>query len=213
MRLFKFLKSDRKSPYSGYEYPPPGAWTSEIHGAPVKYRRGYHLARPRDLSQWIDTELWVAEIREPARSVECHDCVLTTSSIRLVELIDEWDLETMAIFTRDCVERARFAVNHINHAIHRGNVSKAAFAATAAAAAKDAAACVKAAINAVSDLNAAAYAEAARDVVVACANAAAANAYTDADGKPPAAYHAAYVAEQRWQSRKICELLDLEWED
>jgi hypothetical protein len=61
MIAYKFLRSGRTGPVSGFRWPGPGVWE---HAEPdmVACRRGIHACRISDLPWWLAEELWEIEL-------------------------------------------------------------------------------------------------------------------------------------------------------
>jgi len=64
MIAYKFLRSGRIGPFSGYRWPEPGAWVDASGTDPC--RRGVHACRTADLPWWLADELWEIELVDSA---------------------------------------------------------------------------------------------------------------------------------------------------
>ena len=80
----------------------PGEWMPEITGL-VPGRRGYHVATPGQLVDWLGPELFEAECRGEHIA---HGNVHVFGEARLVRRIDAWNDQTARLFGADCAERA-----------------------------------------------------------------------------------------------------------
>ena len=61
MIAYKFLRSGRIGPFSGFQWPEPGVW---VRASPdlVACQRGIHACRPSHLPWWLADELWEIEL-------------------------------------------------------------------------------------------------------------------------------------------------------
>lgn len=100
MIAYKFLLSDRSSPFSGVRWPAEG-WI-EAEGALVPCRNGIHACRVRDLPYWLTDELWQVELDG---DVIEHELKLVARRARLERRIDAWDDEARRAFIRMCLSR------------------------------------------------------------------------------------------------------------
>src|SRR5690606_8414079 len=104
--LFKVL--DGLSPVHGGvgRYPGVGRWTRHLDPQqlqPCVY--GYHLARGKQVLNWLAPDLYVAEPCPDHQPVDDgHE--LVTCRVRLVRRLDRWDETTARLFAADCVEAA-----------------------------------------------------------------------------------------------------------
>jgi hypothetical protein len=100
MRAYKFLAEGATGVLSGFDWP-VGEWVT-VEGELVPTRRGVHACRRRDLSHWLDEELWEVEL--DGEVLEQERLVLARSG-RLVERVDRWTPEVAAEFAHAAVER------------------------------------------------------------------------------------------------------------
>lgn len=100
MLAYKFLSRGAVGLYSGFRWP-VGEWV-EIEGPLVPSRRGIHACRLRDLSHWIDDELWLAELEGGVLEAER---MIVASRGRLVEPVPFWNAELAREFARASVAR------------------------------------------------------------------------------------------------------------
>ena len=99
---YKFLSEGTVGLYSGFRWP-VGEWVET--GRPlIESVNGIHACRVRDLPNWIDDELWTAELA--GETVERDTMVMATRG-RLVGRIEGWTQETAQAFADDCARQAR----------------------------------------------------------------------------------------------------------
>jgi hypothetical protein len=105
MLVYKFLRSGRIGPFSGFHWP-EGEWVDA--GGTELCVRGVHACRSADLPYWITAELWEIEldgaVREEPRK-------LVAERGRLVRRIEAWDAAAGRRFAEACAERARERAN------------------------------------------------------------------------------------------------------
>ncbi|MBI5250755.1 MAG: hypothetical protein HY912_14790 [Desulfomonile tiedjei] len=108
--LFKFLLSNRFGHFScvkslaKWEVPSqdlPGTWMPKIAGKLVPCQTGYHLARKKDLIEWIGPLLYVAE---PRGQLTPSDRKVVASEVRLLFRVETWNDRTARLFAADCAE-------------------------------------------------------------------------------------------------------------
>jgi len=97
---YKFLAEGATGVLSGFSWP-IGRWVT-VDGELVPTRRGVHACRARDLSHWIDEELWAVEL--DGELLE-HDRLVVARSGRLVERIETWTPALAGEYARAAVER------------------------------------------------------------------------------------------------------------
>ena len=61
MIAYKFLRSGRTGPFSGFRWPAPGVWVHADRSM-IACKRGIHACRVRDLPWWLAEELWEIEL-------------------------------------------------------------------------------------------------------------------------------------------------------
>jgi hypothetical protein len=107
-KLHKFLKNG-KAPFADIEYSlpvknsdgtwTPGKWMPEVKGELAICDNGYHLARPADLLQWLDDELYEAEYRGDRID---GDNKVVVRQARLLRRIEAWNPRTARLFACWC---------------------------------------------------------------------------------------------------------------
>jgi hypothetical protein len=126
---FKFLARGAVSPFTGFHWPPPGAWVR------VKDDRAdawVHACRPGDLPHWLDEELWRVELEEPVREARYQ---VAAPGARLVGRVAEWDEGLARAYARACALRARdLAIPHLEPAAREALSAPTELQAIAAAA-------------------------------------------------------------------------------
>lgn len=105
MIAYKFLRPGRVGPFSGVRWPEPGTWL-DAAGEGRACDGRVHACRVEDLPDWIDGELWRAELDGDV-GVDCGKLVAARG--RLVEQVARWDAELMTRFAEACALRARDA--------------------------------------------------------------------------------------------------------
>jgi len=105
-RLFKALDGLRPVHGGDGRYPGVGRWTRHLDPQqlqPCVY--GYHLARGKQVLNWLAPDLYVAEPCPDHQPVDDgHE--LVTCRVRLVRRLDRWDKTTARLFAADCAEAA-----------------------------------------------------------------------------------------------------------
>jgi hypothetical protein len=100
---YKFLRSDGRSVFSGFDWPLPAAGPGAWVEAPVDpCRSGIHACRTSHLPHWAGSVLYEVEL--DGRIEEDGD-KLTAERGRLVRRIRQWD-EQRDAYTRMCADRA-----------------------------------------------------------------------------------------------------------
>jgi hypothetical protein len=61
MIAYKFLRSARTGPFSGFRWPEPGVWV-HAEGDMSACRQGIHGCQTKDLPWWLADELWEIEL-------------------------------------------------------------------------------------------------------------------------------------------------------
>ena len=100
MIAYKFLLSDRSSPFSGVRWPAEG-WF-ESNGPLVLCRSGIHACRARDVAYWLTEYLWQVELDGEVIESELK---VVARRARLVRSIEAWDVESRRAFIRMCLRR------------------------------------------------------------------------------------------------------------
>ena len=80
-----------------------GKWMPEVTGPVVPCSNGYHLARRKDLIEWLGPVIWIAEGN--------GDCVKDDFKVvyrraRLISRVEHWNDISARLFAADCAERA-----------------------------------------------------------------------------------------------------------
>lgn len=94
---YKFTRSGRRSPFSGFVWP-VGEWV-EAEGPVALCRNGVHACRLEVLPRWVDDELWTVELDDVE---EEHDGVLVARRGRLLERVEAWNEEIARELARSC---------------------------------------------------------------------------------------------------------------
>ena len=209
----------------------PGKWMPKITGL-VPGQRGYHVAAPGQLIDWLGPELWEVECR--GEHID-HGDKHVFSEARLVRQLNGWNDRTARLLAADCAARVLHLFEYCcpgDMRPHRAIDVARAFAAGRAtvedlAAARDAAkaAAERAARDApwdavwdaawdagwaatrAADGRAAwaAASAAARDAAFAAARAAA--GWASGDAAWAATWDAAWDAARKWQTRRLFQLI------
>lgn len=112
--LFKCLGADGRAPMGTGRWSlptkradgtwEPGEWMPKIAGPLVTCSKGYHLTRLDHLSEWLNEEIYEAEVAPGATVVEA-DGKIVVSSARLLRRFETWTPKTARLFAADCAER------------------------------------------------------------------------------------------------------------
>lgn len=108
-RAYKFLAHGARGRFSEFEWPRPAGGPGEwVDAGPVlaDCAQGVHACRVQNLLDWIDDELWVAELDG---EVFERESMLVAQRGRLLERVEAWGAETQHAFAEACVWRARDA--------------------------------------------------------------------------------------------------------
>ncbi|MBV8749528.1 MAG: hypothetical protein JO103_07425 [Candidatus Eremiobacteraeota bacterium] len=102
MIAYKFLRSGRIGPFSGFPWPEPGEW---VHAEPnlVACRRGIHACRISDLPWWLADELWEVELYG---RVQVDEHKIFAPGGRLRSQIEEWTSACAQEYADACAWRA-----------------------------------------------------------------------------------------------------------
>ena len=115
MIAYKFLRSGRMGPFSGFGWPEPGTWV-RAESDTAACRRGIHACRIRDLPWWLADELWEIEL-EGRVQVDEHKILAPAG--RLCSQIDDWTPECAQEYADACAWRAQSrAVQALTRAGH-----------------------------------------------------------------------------------------------
>jgi hypothetical protein len=103
MIAYKFLRSGRIGPFSGFGWPEPGVW---VHAALdlVACRRGIHACRPSDLPWWLADELWEIELDGDVQPDE-HKIIAPAGRLR--SQVDAWTAACAQEYADACAWRAQ----------------------------------------------------------------------------------------------------------
>jgi hypothetical protein len=116
MIAYKFLRSGRIGPFSGFRWPEPGTWVRAVDVAAC--RHGVHACRLEDLPWWLADELWVIELADRPEIAE-HKVV--ASAGRLVGRVEPWTASCAQEYADACAWRGRDrAVQALTAAGHTG---------------------------------------------------------------------------------------------
>jgi hypothetical protein len=103
MMAYKFLRSVRTGPFSGFRWPEPGQWV-RASGDLARCRVGVHACRTPDLPWWLADELWEIELDGAAHADERK---LVAPAGRLLTRVEEWTPECAQEYANACAWRAR----------------------------------------------------------------------------------------------------------
>ena len=106
MIAYKFLSPGAVAPFTRRVWPQPGptgagAW---LDAPDDRAEHGVHACRVRDLSFWLESELWRVELDDPLHEGPRQ---IIGSRGRLLERIWRWDEEGSRSFAEACAWRAR----------------------------------------------------------------------------------------------------------
>jgi len=201
MIAYKFLRSGRTGPFSGFQWPEPGEWVhANRHMAAC--RRGIHACRIIDLPWWLADELW--EIELDGR-VQVDEHKVFAPAGRLRAQIERWTPACAQEYADACAwrahERAMQALARAGHTSAAGELAACKTLDDVLLLARD-------------------LAEATPDTEISL-TIARDGAFRALTGAPPTAAYiaahaamrldgpAAYAAERSWQSRWLAEQLGL----
>jgi hypothetical protein len=127
MIAYKFLRSGRAGPFSGFRWPAPGVWV-HAEGDIAACRRGIHACRVRDLPWWLADELWQIELDGDVR-VDEHKILAAAGRLR--SQVDGWTPACAQEYADACAWRAREpAVQALTRAGHASASAELAACAT-----------------------------------------------------------------------------------
>lgn len=116
MIAYKFLRSGRVGPFSGFQWPEPDVLVDTAPEVAV-CRRGIHACRPSDLPWWLADELWEIELHGQVQ-VEEHKIIAAAGRLR--SRIEAWTPACAQEYADACAWRAQGrAVAALAHAGHR----------------------------------------------------------------------------------------------
>jgi hypothetical protein len=124
---YKFLRSGRVGPFSGFQWPEPDVRVDTAPEVTV-CRRGIHACRRSDLPWWLADELWEIELDGPVR-VEEHKIIAVAGRLR--SRIEAWTPACAQEYADACAWRAQGrAVAALAHAGYRRAARQLAACAT-----------------------------------------------------------------------------------
>ena len=103
MIAYKFLRSGRVGPFSGFPWPEPGVWVRASRDL-AACRRGVHACRSGDLPWWLSDELWEVELDGQVQADE-HKVIAPAG--RLQSRIEEWTPACAQEYADACAWRAQ----------------------------------------------------------------------------------------------------------
>jgi hypothetical protein len=113
---YKFLRSGRVGPFSGFQWPEPDVRVDTAPEVTV-CRRGIHACRRSDLPWWLADELWEIELDGPVQ-VEEHKIIAAAGRLR--SRIEAWTPACAQEYADACAWRAQGrAVAALAHAGYR----------------------------------------------------------------------------------------------
>jgi hypothetical protein len=127
MIAYKFLRSGRIGPFSGFRWPEPGVWVHAPRDL-VACRRGIHACRPSDLPWWLADELWEIELDGHVHPDE-HKIIAPAGRLRAQ--IEAWTPACAQAYADACAWRAqKRAVQALTRAGHPHEAHRLATRAT-----------------------------------------------------------------------------------
>jgi hypothetical protein len=99
---YKFLDPGRLAPFTGVQWPEPGAWLGSDRVELCL--SGVHACRSDDLPYWLRAELWEVEL---AGGLIEGERLVAARRGRLVRRVDRWTTEAAKAYGRSCAEEAR----------------------------------------------------------------------------------------------------------
>ena len=116
MIAYKFLRSGRRGPFSGFSWPPPGVWVHAERDM-VTCRKGIHACRVGDLPWWLADELWEIEL---GGRVQVDKRKIFAPAGRLRSQVEGWTPACAQEYADACAwrahERAGQALTRAGHA-------------------------------------------------------------------------------------------------
>jgi HAMP domain-containing protein len=123
MIAYKFLRTGRTGPFSGFRWPHSGAWVHANRDMGA-CRRGIHACRIRDLPWWLADELWEIELAGPVQ-VEQHKILAPAGRLRV--RIERWTPACAQEYADVCAwrahERAVQALTRAGHTLAAGELA------------------------------------------------------------------------------------------
>ena len=103
MIAYKFLRSGRVGPFSGFQWPEAGVWVRAPRDV-AACKRGIHACRASDLPWWLADELWEIELDGPVRADE-HKIIAPAG--RLCSQVEGWTPGCAQEYADACAWRAQ----------------------------------------------------------------------------------------------------------
>jgi hypothetical protein len=103
MIAYKFLRSGRVGPFSGFQWPEPDVRVDTAPDVAV-CRRGIHACRPSDLPWWLADELWEIELHG---QVQAEEHKIIAAAGRLRSRIEAWTPACAQDYADACAWRAQ----------------------------------------------------------------------------------------------------------
>jgi hypothetical protein len=103
MIAYKFLRTGRIGPFSGFGWPEPGVWVRADNDT-ARCRTGIHACRTQDLPWWLADELWEVELADPLQ-VDEHKVLAPAGRLR--SPIEGWTPTCARQYAEACAWRAR----------------------------------------------------------------------------------------------------------
>lgn len=101
-RLFKCLQKGRIGHYSHFKWPKVGVWV-EVEGPLSLCKNGIHLCRKKDLTEWLQAEIYEAEY-DGGERIDANNKIVVRKA-RLTKRLRTWNEKTARLFACDCAER------------------------------------------------------------------------------------------------------------
>ncbi|HET6870585.1 MAG TPA: hypothetical protein VFH80_32030 [Solirubrobacteraceae bacterium] len=204
MIAYKFLRSGRVGPFSGFQWPEPGVWVHAPRDL-MRCMRGIHACRPSDLPWWLADELWEIELDG---QVQPDEHKLIAPAGRLGSRIEGWTPACAQEYANACAWRAQ---ERAVEALARAGNTREGWQLAACASLDDVVVAARQLADAIPETR----------ISLTIAGDGAVRALTGAP--PTSAYiaaHAAmrldgtagYAAERAWQSKWLVERLGLNYE-
>ena len=121
MIAYKFLRSGRRGPFSGFSWPPPGVWVHAERDM-VTCRNGIHACRVGDLPWWLADELWEIEL---GGRVQLGEHKVFAPAGRLRSRVQGWTPACAQEYADACAWRAHTrALQALSRAGHASSADK-----------------------------------------------------------------------------------------
>jgi hypothetical protein len=201
MIAYKFLRSGRTGPFSGFRWPEPGVWvraSTELDPC----RSGIHACRVQDLPWWLAEELWEIELNGDVRS-DGHKLIALGG--RLMTRIEPWTPTCAQDYANACAWRARDSA--VEALVRAGNAAAAGELA-ACPTLDDVLACARRLADKIPAIRIS-LVIAGDGAFRALTHAAPTSAYIAAHAAMRLDGYGGYAAERAWQSRWLTERLGL----